>query len=125
MSFQKLLDTKLLAQKKKVLFIPDINKWSLWNKNLISVLKEVDLAFLDATFFNAEEVNYRPISEIPHPLVHETIKYLENETTAIKNKIYFIHMNHTNPLLDPNSDSTKWVVKQGFNVARVGQEFEL
>ena len=50
---------------------------------------------------------------------------LENETKEIKNKVYFIHMNHTNPLLDPNSDSTKWVVKQGFNVARVGQEFEL
>ncbi len=123
--FSETVGYKIVGPKKKVLFIPDINKWSLWNKNLISVLKDVDLAFLDATFFNAEEVNYRPISEIPHPLVHETIKYLENETKEIKNKVYFIHMNHTNPLLDPNSDSTKWVVKQGFNIARIGQEFEL
>ena len=53
------------------------------------------------------------------------MKYLENETKVIKNKIYFIHMNHTNPLLDPNSDYTKWVIKQGFNIARIGQQFEL
>ena len=123
--FSETVGYKIVGPKKKVLFIPDIDKWSLWNKNLISVLKEVDLAFLDATFFNAEEVNYRPISEIPHPLVHETVKLLENETMEIKNKVFFIHMNHTNPLLDPNSNSTKWVIKQGFNVARIGQEFEL
>ena len=123
--FSETVGYKIVDPKKKVLFIPDIDKWSLWSKNLISVLREVDIAFLDATFFSAEELDYRPIAEIPHPLVHETMKYLENETKVIKNKIYFIHMNHTNPLLDPNSDSTKWVIKQGFNIARIGQQFEL
>ena len=123
--FSETVGYKIVGPKKKVLFIPDIDKWSLWSKNLISVLREVDIAFLDATFFSAEEVDYRPIAEIPHPLVHETMKYLENETKVIKNKIYFIHMNHTNPLLDPNSDSTKWVIKHGFNIARIGQQFEL
>ena len=123
--FSETVGYKIVGPKKKVLFIPDIDKWSLWSKNLISVLREVDIAFLDATFFSAEELDYRPIAEIPHPLVHETMKYLENETKVIKNKIYFIHMNHTNPLLDPNSDSTKWVIKQGFNIARIGQQFEL
>ena len=123
--FSETVGYKIVGPKKKVLFIPDIDKWSLWSKNLISVLREVDIAFLDATFFSAEEVEYRPIAEIPHPLVHETMKYLENESKVIKNKIYFIHMNHTNPLLDPNSDSTKWVIKQGFNIARIGQQFEL
>ena len=123
--FSETVGYKIVGPKKKVLFIPDIDKWSLWSKNLISVLREVDIAFLDATFFSAEEVEYRPIAEIPHPLVHETMKYLENESKVIKNKIYFIHMNHTNPLLDPNSDSTKWVIKQGFNIARIGQQFKL
>ena len=123
--FSETVGYKIVGPKKKVLFIPDIDKWSLWSKNLISVLREVDIAFLDATFFSAEEVDYRPIAEIPHPLVHETMKYLENETKVIKNKIYFIHMNHTNPLLDPDSDSAKWVIKQGFNIARIGQQFEL
>ena len=123
--FSETVGYKIVGPKKKVLFIPDIDKWSLWSKNLISVLREVDIAFLDATFFSAEELDYRPIAEIPHPLVHETMKYLENETKVIKNKIYFIHMNHTNPLLDPDSDSAKWVIKQGFNIARIGQQFEL
>ncbi len=110
---------------KTVLFVPDIDKWSLWEENLITLLKEVDLAFIDATFFSSEEVNYRPLSEIPHPLVIETIDYLKNEGADIKNKIYFIHMNHTNPLLNRNSKAFKFVLGKGFNVARLGQQFEL
>jgi len=110
---------------KTVLFVPDIDKWSLWEQNLITLLKEIDLAFIDATFFNSEEVNYRPLSEIPHPLVIETIDYLKNVSADIKNKIYFIHMNHTNPLLNRKSKACKFVLDEGFNVARLGQQFEL
>ena len=110
---------------KTVLFVPDIDKWSLWEQNLITLLKEVDLAFIDATFFSSEEVNYRPLSEIPHPLVIETIDYLKNVSADIKNKIYFIHMNHTNPLLNRKSEACKFVLDEGFNVARLGQQFEL
>ncbi|MFZ8961766.1 MAG: MBL fold metallo-hydrolase, partial [Flavobacteriaceae bacterium] len=52
--------------QKKALFIPDIDKWTLWEENLVEWLNRVDYAFLDATFYNSEEVNYRPLSEIPH-----------------------------------------------------------
>jgi len=110
---------------KTVLFVPDIDKWSLWEEDLLHWLHKVDLAFVDATFFSAEEVNYRFLSEIPHPLVQETISYLEAQPNRLKNKVYFIHMNHTNPLLDEDSDATKWVLKQGFHIARMDQQFEL
>ena len=111
--------------QKTVLFVPDIDKWSLWEEELIHWLQKVDLAFIDATFFSAEEVNYRTLSEIPHPLVQETVSYLEAQPNRLKNKVFFIHMNHTNPLLDENSEATKWVLKQGFQIARVGQQFSL
>ena len=111
--------------QKTVLFVPDIDKWSLWEEELIHWLQKVDLAFIDATFFSAEEVNYRSLSEIPHPLVQETISYLEAQPNRLKNKVFFIHLNHTNPLLDENSEATKWVLKQGFQIARVGQQFSL
>jgi len=110
---------------KKVLFIPDIDKWDLWEENLIEWLNQVDYAFLDATFYSREEVNYRPISEIPHPLVKETIALLQAEPSSLKNKVYFIHMNHTNPLLDRTSPETKWVLSLGFHIAELGQLFEL
>jgi pyrroloquinoline quinone biosynthesis protein B len=50
---------------------------------------------------------------------------LEAQPNRLKNKVFFIHMNHTNPLLDENSEATKWVLKQGFQIARVGQQFSL
>ena len=116
---------KIEGPSKSILFIPDIDKWLLWNRNLIDLLKTVDLAFIDGTFFNAKEVNYRPISEIPHPLVEETIEFLSDQKESIKNKVYFIHMNHTNPFLDPKSKESKWVLGQGFRIAQIGQVFKL
>ena len=115
----------ITGPKKKILFLPDIDKWSLWKEDLIRLLNEVDLAFLDGTFFDAKEVNYRPISEIPHPFVKETVEYLDSESFALKNKIYFIHLNHTNPLLSKKSEASRWIRIKGFNVARIGDEFEL
>ena len=42
-----------------------------------------------------------------------------------EDKVYFIHMNHTNQMLDPNSDITRNVLSKGFNIARLGQKFYL
>ena len=108
-----------------MLFLPDIDKWSRWENDLAEILKEVDYAFIDATFFDESELNYRPIEEIPHPLVKETISLLQPLSKKLKNKVFFIHMNHTNPMLDRKSEATKWVLKQGFNIAREGQTFKL
>lgn len=123
--FSETVGYRIQGPNKTVLFIPDIDKWSKWSENLKAILESVDYAFLDATFFDPEEINYRPLEEIPHPLVKETIAYLDPVSQELKNKVYFIHMNHTNPLLDPKSKATQWVLSQGFHVARKGQQFRL
>lgn len=123
--FSETVGYRIQGPNKKVLFIPDIDKWSKWEFSLIELLEKVDYAFIDATFFDAKEINYRPISEIPHPLVKETIAYLSSASKELKNKVYFIHMNHTNPMLNPESEETKWVIEEGFNIARKGQKFKL
>ena len=123
--FSETVGYRIQGPNKTVLFIPDIDKWSKWNENLKAILETVDYAFLDATFFDQEEINYRPLEEIPHPLVKETTAYLDPVSQELKNKVYFIHMNHTNPLLDPKSKATQWVLSQGFHVARKGQQFRL
>jgi len=90
------------AGQKNYLFIPDINKWSIFNKDIVEEVKKADIAFLDATFFSAEELAYRNITEVPHPFVLETLDLFRNAGAAIKQKIVLIHFNHTNPLLsDP------------------------
>ncbi len=106
---------------KKVLFIPDIDKWERWDESIIKQIKNVDYAFLDASFYDGDEIKARDISEIPHPFVIESLQLFKNLPAVEKSKIYFIHFNHTNPLLNPESAQTKSVLKLGFNIARRNQ----
>lgn len=106
-------------QQKKALFIPDIDKWQKWDRSIVDYIKNVDLAFLDATFFKDGEIN-RDMNEVPHPFVQESVALFENLTAKEKQKIYFIHFNHTNPLLIKGSEAQKTVLKKGFNIAEQG-----
>jgi pyrroloquinoline quinone biosynthesis protein B len=112
------------GKNKKALFIPDIDKWEKWDKDLIQLVEEFDYLLLDATFYDSKEIN-RDISEIPHPLVTETIDLLSGLNLKDRNKVYFIHMNHTNMMLDPDSELSKLVTSKGFNIARLGQKLYL
>ena len=104
-------------QNKKALFIPDIDKWNKWDKNVIDYIKEVDIALLDATFFKNGEID-RDMNEVPHPFVEESMNLFSNLSKDDKNKIYFIHFNHTNPLLIDGSEAEKLVKQKGFNTAK-------
>ena len=112
------------GKNKKALFIPDIDKWDKWDRDLSQLAKEFDFLLIDATFYDSKEIN-RDISEIPHPLVTETIDLLSGLDLKNRNKVYFIHMNHTNLMLDPDSKLSKLVTSKGFNIARLGQKLYL
>jgi len=45
--------------------------------------------------------------------------------TAEKKKIYFIHFNHTNAAINPNSKEAARIVKNGFNIAVINQVLKL
>jgi pyrroloquinoline quinone biosynthesis protein B len=112
------------GKNKKALFIPDIDKWEKWDRDLSQIAKEFDFLLIDATFYDSKEIN-RDINEIPHPLVTETIDLLSGLDLENRNKVYFIHMNHTNMMLDPNSELSRLVLSKGFNIARLGQKLFL
>ena len=116
---------RISGPSRTALFIPDIDKWDRWEVDLPKILEEVDLAFLDATFYNAAEIGYRDMSEIPHPFVVESMSLLDKLPAPLRNKVYFIHLNHTNPLLDPNSPESKTVEGAGYHIARIGDRFKL
>ena len=113
------------GKSKKALYIPDIDKWEKWNVSIVESIKNVDYAFLDGTFYDQKEINNRDMSEIPHPFVIESMKLFDDLEINHKNKIYFIHLNHTNPLLNSNSKEYKYVVSNGYNVAKEGLELKL
>ncbi len=65
------------------------------------------------------------MAEIPHPFVLETLALSRDWPAEQKAKMYFIHFNHSNPLLDPKSQESKRVEKLGYHIARTGMHFDL
>lgn len=111
--------------ERKALFIPDIDKWEKWDEDIIKEIARVDYAFIDATFFSGAEINNRDIAQIPHPFIIESMKKFENLPASERTKVYFIHFNHTNPVLNMNSKESKEILQKGFNIARFKDRFKL
>lgn len=122
--FTETVGFEIRGAHKKAVFIPDIDKWSKWPQSLPEVIKNADYVLLDATFYRNGEIA-RDMAEVPHPFVEETIKLLQALPAAQRAKVYFIHFNHTNPLLNPASPERAEVLRQGFRVADEGLELGL
>jgi len=110
---------------KTVVFIPDIDKWTRWKTPIESVVASSDLAFLDGTFFNNAEIPNRDMSQILHPFVVESMARFKKLSASERRKVTFIHFNHSNRVLDPNSEQAALVVKQGYSLATQGQKVAL
>tara|TARA_R110002012_G_scaffold322099_1_gene555511 strand:+ start:46089 stop:47054 length:966 start_codon:yes stop_codon:yes gene_type:complete len=123
--FSETVGYYIKGPNKTALFIPDIDKWEKWDKNIVAEIKKVDYAFLDATFYSGDEINTRDISQIPHPFMSESFKKFETLSSEEQQKVIFIHFNHTNPVIDINSEASKKVLAKGFRVARMYDVFEL
>lgn len=123
--FSETVGYKIIGPSKKVLFIPDIDKWNKWDKNIIDEIGAVDIALLDGSFYANGEIPGRDMSLIPHPFIEESMALFENLPDEEKSKIYFIHLNHTNPVLDMDSDAYQTVVQKGFHIAAEGQTIVL
>lgn len=122
--FSETVGFRIETSEKSLLFIPDIDKWPLWKRDIRAEVARVDVALLDATFYQEGELPNRNMSEIPHPFVAETIALFSPLPAAEKRKVKFIHFNHTNPLMleGPERDAVK---KLGFEVATEGEKIVL
>lgn len=123
--FSETVGFKIIGPEKSVLFIPDIDKWDKWSKDISEEIAQVDYAFLDASFFDGQEINNRDISEIPHPFVVESMELFNGLPLKEKSKIHFIHFNHTNPLLNADSDAYKMVKERNLKVSTFKDIFKL
>jgi pyrroloquinoline quinone biosynthesis protein B len=115
--FSETIGYSIKTSSKSVLFIPDIDKWQKWEKDIKQMVKQHDYLFLDGTFYKDGELPGRNMSEVPHPFVQESIELFKDISAAEKRKIWFIHFNHTNLLIDQSSKEYKEVKSKGFNVA--------
>jgi pyrroloquinoline quinone biosynthesis protein B len=117
--FSETVGYKIEGPKKSIIFIPDIDKWSKWEKDIVKIVDENDYALLDGSFFQNGEIPGRDMSEIPHPFIIESLKKLESSNK--KSKVYFIHLNHTNPALIKDSNAQQQIINAGFNIAEPKQ----
>ena len=123
--YSETIGFNISGPNKSVLFIPDIDKWELWQEDIVAEIKKNDALFLDATFFDATELPGRDMSQIPHPFVIESMQLFINLSVNEKQKIHFIHFNHTNPLYQTGSKARKVLNNAGFQVSKQGQIINL
>ncbi|MCO6509171.1 MAG: hypothetical protein J5I65_00090 [Aridibacter famidurans] len=115
---------RIISNDFSALFIPDIDKWDRWERKLADEVRENDLLFVDATFFKDGEIP-RPMSEVLHPFVEETMALLKGLPASDRAKVHFIHFNHSNPMVQRSKEAIGEVESAGFRIARTGMTIPL
>lgn len=114
---------KIKTTDKSVLFLPDLDDYRSMpdrtGQTIEAVLDGIDIAFMDATFFDNNELKGRDMSKIPHPRVKYSMDRFQNLVDEGL-KLYFIHYNNSNPIRFPHSPETIETTSRGFNIARRG-----
>lgn len=122
--FSETVGYRIKTASKTLVFIPDIDKWQKWAASLPSIVRGSDYLLIDATFYADGEIA-RPMSEVPHPFVTETMALLKDLPVKDRAKVSFIHFNHSNPLVQRNREKLAEVKLKGFGAASTGQRFAL
>jgi pyrroloquinoline quinone biosynthesis protein B len=112
---------------KRALFVPDIDSWQEWEDTfgtrIEDMIARVDIAYLDATFFDDDELPGRDMSLIPHPRIAASMDRFDSLPEEERAKVSFIHLNHTNLARDPASGHSGRVARRGYEIARRGDRF--
>lgn len=109
---------------QKVLFIPDVDRWDVWDTKIEELVSEMDYAFLDGTFYSLDEIKARDYTKVRHPLIEMSMERMQQVADAGKTKIHFIHFNNTSLVLsDPKVKQS--ILDHGFYVAEEGMRFSL
>ncbi len=118
--FSDTVAVRVQGPSHRLFYCPDIDHWQHWHRDLRSFLADVDIALLDGTFWSAGELSDRDMSEVPHPLVPDTVDRLAGTGCQVR----LIHLNHTNPLLTAGPER-EWLASQGLDIGLGGQRWAL
>lgn len=122
--FSETVGYRIVSRSKTLVYIPDIDKWSKWSTSLVDVVRSSDYLLIDGTFYADGEIA-RPMSEVPHPFVTETMKLLRDLPRTQRSKVWFIHFNHSNPLVQRNKKRIAEVTSRGFHISQRGMRLPL
>lgn len=119
----RITDTR---SSKRLVYAPGIQSYDLAT---LSELEAAECRFCDGTFFTRDELlQMRPGAPDAHAMGHLPISgeggSLEILSPLAGRSIY-IHLNNTNPIVDPDSKEAAFVREHGMEIAYDGLEFEL
>jgi pyrroloquinoline quinone biosynthesis protein B len=113
---------EIAGVSRRVLWLPDIDGWE---GRLTDWVAGMDVAWLDGTFYSDSELPGRQLDQIPHPRISE---HLAEYGTLAKESgvdVRLIHLNHSNPVCDPDTPEAHRIVDAGVRVASEGERVEL
>lgn len=112
---------RITSGRGEVVFVPDIDKWERWERDVGALVAHASAAYLDGTFFDANELPGRDMSEIPHPFIVESLARFASLPAATRVRIHFIHLNHTNRAAIAGTAERTRVEAAGCRVAKAGE----
>jgi pyrroloquinoline quinone biosynthesis protein B len=119
--FSETVGFEIAGTDQRVLYVPDADHWDGWGISVEDRIANVDVAYLDGTFFSADELPGRDMSQVPHPTIIASLERFAALPDTERSKIRFLHFNHTNPAIDDESEAAKRIRDAGFGIASEGE----
>ncbi|MEJ2152957.1 MAG: MBL fold metallo-hydrolase [Gemmatimonadota bacterium] len=94
--YSEVVGFRIDGPNRSALFIPDIDSWEEWEAQgtrIEDLIAEVDVAYLDATFYGDGEIPGRDMSSFPHPFITHSMDRFAELPPAERAKVRFIHLN--------------------------------
>jgi pyrroloquinoline quinone biosynthesis protein B len=136
--FSDTVGFEIHGPNRSLVYLPDIDKWAAWDAferstaepgrsrgRIEDLIARCDFAFLDGCFYADGEIPGRSMQDIPHPFLSESIVRFRALRASERAKIYFTHLNHTNPAAEKRSPAWHTVLATGMQVLDEGQRFGL
>jgi pyrroloquinoline quinone biosynthesis protein B len=126
--YSEVVGLVIKGPRRRVLFIPDIDSWRDLDETGVRIedlIADVDVAYVDGTFFANGEIPGRDMSSFPHPFIQHSMERFEGLPAETRAKIRFIHFNHTNPVINRKSQAYRRVIENGFRIAEEMERVEL
>jgi len=137
--FSDTLGFEIRGPHRTLAYLPDIDKWERWDalassaagpeltaqRRIEELIARCDVALLDGSFFADGEIPGRNMQDIPHPFLTESIERFAALPEAERAKVFFTHLNHTNPAAQAGSEAWCKVRAAGMQVLADGRVFDL
>jgi len=101
---------------QSLVYISDIDYWT---DDVTELVHKANIAIVDGCFWDNNEIARQ--ESVPHPPISNTIDRFRDADTDI----YFTNLNHTNPVINPESEEANQLKYSSFDLAEFGLEFDL